>query len=138
MIPKAGMKQLKARPSTRKHLYVMGGAGNKYFYKYDIEKNAWDAFAPVNRRHRHACVYADEKIFMIGGWNDRPSQFESVETVEAVETVESINVNSGEMKSLRPLNYPRANLSAVYLKNEIYALGGHIDDFYRGLITVEK
>lgn len=132
MIPDTGKKQLKARPSTQKHLYVMGGGDSKYFHKYDIQSDSWDGLGRVNKRHRHACVYIDGKIIMIGGWNNRICNFETVTTVE------SFNVNTGEMKDLKPLEYPRANLTAVYLKNEIYALGGNADERYRALKTVEK
>lgn len=133
MVPNVGKQPLKPRPATRKHLYAIGGGDDiKYLYKYDIKSNTWDRLAPVNKRRRHTCLYANEEIITLGGWNH--FLFDS----KTVGTMESLNVNSGQVRNLKPMKYPRANLSAVYLRNEIYALGGNADICYNSLKTVEK
>ena len=62
-------------------------------------------------------VYADESIFLIGGYN---------ESSAALYEVERINLEDSTFTAFNdaPLNYPRRNLMAVNFKGRIFAFGG--------------
>ncbi len=107
-------------------IFIFGGALGvllKSVYVFDISNHNFSK-APVQLstpRASGAAVYADGKIYIIGGVD---------ETNEALSSVDVLNVNgqNGEAEDGPELRYSRSNLMAVNYYGTIYVFGGDDKD----------
>lgn len=51
--------------------------------------------------------------------------------------VQSVNLRSGEIKTLKPMTTSRSYFAAVHFEGEVFAIGGE-GDTYHSLSSVEK
>lgn len=98
--------------------YVSGDQSHNMVRKYDVHSHTSKCVAiiPTAGRRGFACAFANEQLFIIGGW--------TIIQKENVLLVQSVNINTGESKYLKPLRHPRSRFSAVYFNNEMHIFGG--------------
>jgi N-acetylneuraminic acid mutarotase len=103
-------------------IYVAGGAPTEDAPSiaeldiYDPATNTWTTGAPLPtpREHVASCVI-DDKLVVIGGWNERR---------EVQSVVEAYDPKTNTWERWPDLPTPRGDLAAVTLDNRCYAIGG--------------
>ena len=83
---------------------------------YEPLLNKWKTIAPmIEGRYGHELAVANDKLFAIGGLNDK------IETLSSVEQLDDVN---GRWTFIKPMSVERHLFAAVTCDNFIYAIGG--------------
>lgn len=109
---------------------------NDLLYEYDMGSCEWKVIPtskPINNFYLgfKSLVYGKDHCMLIGGF----VQSKSGKT--EYKLVRSVNLRSGEIKTLKPITSSRRYFSAIHFNGEIFVFGGR-DANYCNLPSVEK
>ena len=107
-------------------LYAAGGAGDGVYNlveRYDPKTDAWEMLAPMSIcRQYFALVAFRGKLYAIGG-----SEYSSAEC-SMLESVERYDPESNTWTGVASLHCPRNGIAAVVYDDQIYVIGGAMDE----------
>ncbi|XP_064483280.1 alpha-scruin-like isoform X2 [Ornithodoros turicata] len=90
--------------------------------RYNIEERKWNSCNPMPiLRYGHRCVYFNEEVYMIGGFDNRDATHG---LRMSTSTCFVFNVREGEWRNAAPMNQSRGYHAVAVLEDRIYAVGG--------------
>lgn len=114
--------------TTYKHLLFVSGGIDQYggvldtFYTYDSTKDDWMKICNLTPRADHVLLRVDNKVFIVGGWQEEDGQRRLVSAVECYD------IGSSSISIITHVPTARYHAGITLIDEKIYIIGGFAAD----------